>query len=180
MEKILSKAYQLGYDFERRHHGCGQCVIAAVYQIFPEMICEDIFRSANAQAGGLGLTSKGQCGAVTGAAMILSQIYGRNLNAMDDPDGKRFKAYRLGAEVARRFETEVGFLICCEIQNALMGRSFNLFNPDDFRAFESAGGHDNHCPHVVGSAAKIAVQLLLEQKQKKRIKGNSPGFNKTE
>lgn len=164
-QHILEKAYQLGYDYERHYHGCAQCVIAGIYQIFPEMTSEDIFRSANAQGGGLGLTSKGQCGAVTGGGMILSQLYGRSLGAMTDPDRKRFIAYKLGAELARRFQIEVGSLICSDIQTKYMGRNFNLLNPDDWEAFESADGHEKHCPHVVGSATRIVAEMLMEQKK---------------
>jgi C_GCAxxG_C_C family probable redox protein len=164
---ILQKAYQFGYDFERRYHGCAQCVIAGVYQLFPEMTSEDIFRSANAQGGGLGLTSRGQCGAVTGAAMILSQLHGRSLGAVEDPEAKRFTAYRLGAELAKRFEKEMGSLICGDIQKSLMGRNFDLLNAEDWQEFEKAGGHETKCPHVVGTATRILVEMLLEQKAEK-------------
>jgi len=168
-ENILKKAYQMGFDFERRHHGCAQCVIAAVYQLFPEMTNEDIFRSSNAQGGGLGLTSRGQCDAITGAAMIMSQLYGRSLGAIEDSDGKRFTAYRLGAELAKRFESEMGSLICSEIQKKLMGRNFNLLDAEDWKEFEKLGGHETKCPHVVGTATQILVEMLLEQKNERAL-----------
>lgn len=163
-ESILEKAYQTGYDFERRYHGCAQCVIGAVYQVFPDLRNDDIFRSANAQAGGMGLTSLGQCGAAVGAGMILSQVWGRTFDEIDDPEGKRFVAYRLGQAFAKRFRVENGSLICGEIQKMKMGRNFDLLNTDDWNEFEKAGGHDRHCPEVVGSASRIVVQMLLEKK----------------
>jgi C_GCAxxG_C_C family probable redox protein len=165
-ETILERAYELGYDFERRYHGCAQCVIGAVYQVFPEMRNDDIFQAANAQAGGMGLTSQGQCGAAVGAGMILSQVWGRTLDEIDDPQKKRFVAYRLGQDFVKRFCSENGSLICGEIQKRKMGRSFDLLNPVDWDAFEKAGGHDRHCPEVVGSASRIVVQMLLENKKK--------------
>ena len=162
-QTILKKAYDLGFEFERNYHGCAQCVIAAVYELFPEMRSEDIFRAANAQAGGMGLTSKGQCGATVGAGMILSQLHGRSLGDISDPKKKRFIAYRLGADFANRFVAEMGSLICGEIQTKRMGRNFNLLNSDDWSEFEALGGHDRHCPDVVGVATRIVVQLILEQ-----------------
>lgn len=162
-ESILKKAYDLGYEFERTYHGCAQCVIGAVYQIFPQMRSEDIFRAANAQGGGMGLTSIGQCGAAVGAGMIISQLYGRSLGDIADPEKKRFLAYRLGQEFASRFMKQTGSLICGDIQKKKMGRSFNLLNPTDWDTFEDAGGHDTHCPDVVGTATRIVVQMVLEQ-----------------
>ncbi len=162
-EQLLQKAYDLGYEFERKYHGCAQCVIGAVYQIFPAMRSEDIFRAANAQAGGMGLTSMGQCGAAVGAGMIISQLHGRSLGDMADPEKKRFVAYRMGQEFANRFSKEMGSLICGEIQEKMMGRRFNLLEPSDWETFEKAGGHDRHCPVVVGTATRIVVQMLLEE-----------------
>ena len=162
-EQQLQRAYDLGYEFERKYHGCTQCVIGAVYQIFPAMRSEDIFRAANAQAGGMGLTSMGQCGAAVGAGMIISQLHGRSLGDIADPEKKRFVAYRMGQEFANRFIKEMGSLICGEIQKKKMGRHFNLMVPQDWEAFEKAGGHDNHCPDVVGTATRIVVQMLLEE-----------------
>jgi C_GCAxxG_C_C family probable redox protein len=162
-EQLLQRAYDLGYEFERKYHGCAQCVIGAVYQIFPAMRSEDIFRAANAQAGGMGLTSKGQCGAAVGAGMIISQLHGRSLGEIADPENKRFGAYRMGREFANRFIKEMGSLICGEIQEKKMGRRFNLLEPLDWEAFEKAGGHDNHCPDVVGTATRIVAQMVLEE-----------------
>lgn len=42
-----------------------------------------------------------------------------------------------------------------------MGRSFNLRDPAEFRAFEAAGGHIDKCTNVVGVAAQIAARVLL-------------------
>jgi C_GCAxxG_C_C family probable redox protein len=165
-ETILKRAYDLGFELEKTYHGCAQCLIGAVYKIFPEMRSEDVFRAANAQAGGMGLTSKGQCGATVGAGMVLSQLYGRSLGNIDDPEKKRFDAYRLGAEFANRFIDEMGSLICGEIQKKKMGRSFNLLDREDWNEFEKLGGHRNHCPDVVGVAARIVVQMIMERNAK--------------
>ncbi len=161
--RMPQAAYELGYDFEKKYHGCAQCVIAAVYQLFPKMRSDDIFRSANAQGGGMGLTSQGQCGAAVGAGMVLSQLCGRQLSDLEDRSRKRFQAYHLGAEFLKRFTAEVGSTICQDIQKLKMGRSFNLLDPSDWNEFERRGGHENHCPDVVGRAARIVVQMILEQ-----------------
>ena len=44
-----------------------------------------------------------------------------------------------------------------------MGRSFNLWDREDYKAFLEAGGHTDKCPVVVGNAAKWAVEILLRE-----------------
>ena len=170
MEDILKRAYELGYEFERNHHGCGQCVIAGVYELFPDMKNEEIFRAASGLAAGTGLSTRGQCGALSGAVMVLSQIYGRELAEIDDPDGKRFVAYRVAEKVVHKFLEEYGTVICGEIHKKLMGRSFYLFDPEQFKAFEEAGGHNRKCPSVVGNAARWAVEIMHEEEAARRTK----------
>lgn len=165
-QDILNKAYDLGFEFEKTYHGCAQCVIGAVYELFPKMRSEDIFRAANAQGGGMGLTSKGQCGATVAAGMLLSQLCGRSLGGISDPEKKRFVAYRLGAEFTDRFVAEMGSLICGDIQKKKMGKSFNLLDSDEWDDFENLGGHDRHCPDVVGVATRIVVQMIMEHFEK--------------
>jgi len=98
--------------------------------------------------------------------MVLSQLCGRSLGNMSDPEKQRFVAYRLGAEFAHRFIGEMGSLICGDIQKAKMGKSFNLLNSDDWNEFEKLGGHDRHCPDVVGTATRIVAEMILEQRKK--------------
>lgn len=167
-ESILKEAYSLGYEFEKTYHGCAQCVIGAVSTMFPELRNDDIFRAASAQGGGMGLTARGQCGAAVGAGMLFSQLYGRTRENIEDPERKRFDAYRMAAEFSTRFIEEMGSLICGDIQEKKMGRRFNLFDPDDWDAFEKLGGHDTHCPDVVATATRIVVEILLKEKEKEK------------
>lgn len=164
----IKKAYEKGFDFEREYHGCAQCVIGALYEVFPEMRNEDVFRSASGLAGGVGLTTRGQCGALSGAIMVLSQIYGRELGELADPERKRFVAYRLGEKIVSCFQEEYGTVVCGEIQKKLMGRSFNLWVPEEKEEFEKIGGHSKVCPSVVGKAAQWVAEIILERRKEKR------------
>jgi hypothetical protein len=100
------------------------------------------------------------------AGMLLGQLYGRSLGDIEDSEQKRFYAYRLGAEFTRRFTEEMGSLTCGDIQRRKMGKAFNLLDPHDWDEFESLGGHDTHCPDVVGTAARIVAGMILEEKDK--------------
>lgn len=166
-QDILRKAFDLGFEFEKNYHGCAQCVIGAVYELFPEMYNEDIFRSASGLAAGTGLSTLGQCGALSAAVMVLGQLYGRELNEIDDIDGKRFETYSLAEKMVHKFLKEYETVMCGEIQKKLMGSSFYLFDPKQFEAFEEAGGHNEKCPSVVGNATCWVVEMLLELREKK-------------
>jgi C_GCAxxG_C_C family probable redox protein len=166
-EDILKQAFDHGFEFEKNYHGCAQCVIGAIYEIFPEMHNEDIFRSASGLAAGTGLSTLGQCGALSGAVMVLGQLCGRELVEIDDPDGKRFDTYRLAEKMVHKFLKEYETVLCGEIQKKLMGRSFYLFDPKQFEAFEEAGGHNDKCPCVVGTATRWVVEMIVELRKNK-------------
>jgi hypothetical protein len=59
---------------------------------------------------------------------------------------------------------EYGTVICGEIQKKLMGRSFYLFDQEDWDAFEKIGGHNSVCPAVVGKATQWATELIMKGK----------------
>jgi C_GCAxxG_C_C family probable redox protein len=165
-EEIPMRAYERGFEFERRYHGCSQCVVGALHEVFPHLRDEGVFKAACGLAGGVGLCTKGQCGALSGAVMVLGQEFGRRTSEFDDIQGKRFVAYRLAEKMTERFLEHYGSVICGDIQERLMGKRFYLWNPDQLREFQEAGGHEEVCPSVVGNAAKWAVELLLELKDK--------------
>ena len=163
---VLKSAYERGFAFEKTYHGCAQCAVGALYDLFPELRNDDIFRAASGLGGGVGLTCKGHCGALTGGVMVLNQLYGRELSEIADPERKRAVAFRLAEKMAQRFLAEYGTIICEEIHKKVMGRPFSLLDPVDKEAFEDAGGHTTACPSVVGNGVRWAAELLLEEREK--------------
>ena len=54
MPKSLGeKAYERGFEYEKNYGGCAQCVIASLYDVFPELKNEDVFRSATGLGAGV-------------------------------------------------------------------------------------------------------------------------------
>jgi len=158
---LSAQAYELGFDYERRFHGCSQCVIAAVHDTLG--IRDDaVFKAATGLAGGGALTGRGACGGYAGGVMVLSQLLGRERARFDDPEGIRFRTFDLAKRLADRFEEEFGGTICRDVQVRVFGRSFDLRDPEDFLRFEEAGAHDDKCPDVVGKAARMTVEIILE------------------
>jgi len=163
-DKTSEKAYELGFEYEKNYGGCAQCVIGALYEMFPELKNEAIFKSATGLGAGIGLTTFGNCGALAGTVMVLSQIYGRELENIEDPERKRFVAYRLSEKLVNKFLDEYGTVTCSEIQKKLMGKSFYMY--EEWEEFLEAGGHSTACTTVVGNATRWASHLITELENK--------------
>jgi C_GCAxxG_C_C family probable redox protein len=165
-EDKVKQAFRRGVEFEKKYHGCAQCTIAALYSIFPELRNDAVFRSASGLATGVGLTGEGHCGGLTGGVMVLSQIYGRELDKIADPERKREHAFRLGEKMVQKFLDEYNTVICREIQTKLMGRSFDLWDPEQKKQFEAAGGHEWACTTVIGKSVQWTTALILAERRK--------------
>jgi C_GCAxxG_C_C family probable redox protein len=161
-EEERKRAYEKGFKFEEAYGGCAQCAIGALYELYPDLQNGDIFRSGTGLGAGIGLTTKGACGALAGAVMVISQMTGRSLENIADPEKKRFIAYRFAERLVNKFIEKYGTVTCEEIQKQLMGRSFSMYTEwDDFIA---AGGHSTACTTVVGKATEWAAEIIEEIK----------------
>jgi C_GCAxxG_C_C family probable redox protein len=159
--ELMARAYELGFDYERRFRGCSQCVIAAIQDTLG--IREDqVFKAATGLSGGGALTGTGACGGLVGGVMVLSQLLGRERSHFEDAEGIRFRTFDLAKRLTDRFQEEFGGTICRDVQTGVFGRCFNLRDPEDFQRFEAAGGHDDKCSDVVGRAARMAVEIILD------------------
>lgn len=158
---LLARAYELGHEYESRYRGCSQCVVAAIQDTL-DIRNDGVFRAASGLAGGGALTGTGACGGYAGAVMVFGQLWGRERFNFDDPAGVRFHTFDLAKRLADRFTEEFGGTICRDVQTGVFGRCFNLRDPEDFARFEAAGAHRDKCPDVVGKAARMAVEIILD------------------
>lgn len=157
--ELVDAAYRLGYEYEQKYGNCPQCVIAAIQDVF-DCIDNEVFKSGHALAGGFGLTSKGTCGALSGAGMIIGALQGRDKENFTC--GRNPKSYKLAKKVLQRFVEEYGGCLCCEVQQKLFGgKSYDLSIKEEYQEFEKAGGHDDKCPGVVGNTAKWVAEMIV-------------------
>ncbi|MEM1585935.1 MAG: C-GCAxxG-C-C family protein [Candidatus Bathyarchaeia archaeon] len=164
------RAYNLAFKYEAEYGSCPQAVLRAIYEVFNLKGTEIVIKSAHALAGGLGLSGNGTCGALSGGVLALGIFFGRRLEDMDK--GRFMKSHIKAKELYDKFVREFGSCICKDVQTKIFGRSFNLWDPDDYKKFEEMGGHRDKCTDVVGKVAKWTVEMLLEDKSiKEQIRG---------
>ncbi len=171
--ELLASVEDSAANFEKKYHGCAQCVLGALMESFPTLRSLDVFKSATGLGGGVGLSVAGSCGGLTGGVMLLSYLYGRDLDNIDDPEEVRFIGYRLANSLHERFVEEYGTSICGEVHKQVMGRTYQLNDPTDWDAFILAGGHTDKCPAVVGKAARWTAEIILAEET---AQGRKPDF----
>lgn len=157
-EKLIEKAYLLGYEYEQKYGNCPQCTVAAIQDTFG-ILDDSIFKAVYGLGAGIGLCAKGNCGAMTAAILAISYLQGRDRQSFYE--GRFPECYALSRKMMQNFESKYGSSFCNGVQKNIFGRSFDLTDPQQFTAFEEAGGHRDKCPEVVGSAARWVAEMIV-------------------
>ena len=162
-EEIGNKAYKLGEEYEKKYTGCCQTTMAAICDAL-NIENDDLFRAGSGLADGLGLTRNGTCGALIGGAMVISYLFGRGRKDFSDMM-KPMKSYLLCKKLHDMFLNIYNNCRCWDIQESLMGRSFNLL---DKKEFEQAVrfGMFGYCSKIAGNVARLTCLIILEEKKK--------------
>lgn len=157
-QELVEKAYQLGYEYEQKYGNCPQCTMAAIQDTF-DLVDDSVFKALYGLGGGMGLTSKGNCGALVAAIMFISLLQGRDRQNFHT--GRYPECYALSREMMNRFQEKYGCINCNEVQMQIFGRAFDLSDKQQFLQFEEAGGHRDKCPEVVGSTARWVAEMIV-------------------
>jgi C_GCAxxG_C_C family probable redox protein len=166
-EEIIERAYELGERYEQECTGCAQTAIAGIFDAI-DVRNNDVFKSASGLADGLGLSGNGTCGALVGGAMVIGYLFGREREDFKDML-KPMKSYLLAKKLHDAFLERYGTCRCYDLQGALMGRTFNLLDKKEFQeAIEF--GMIKHCSKVVGTAAKLAATIILEEWEERKAR----------
>ena len=159
-KELISKVFDFGFSNEAKYGGCAQCVLYTLSEVgIP--VDPAVIKAATGLAAGVA-RSGNACGALTGSVMAISGIAGRGKDEMDDIplSGKCVDICR---KVIDRFMKEYGSCNCRDIQYAIMGASFRMYDAEDRARFLEAGGHDDKCTGVVGRAAGWVIEILEEE-----------------
>lgn len=120
---------------------CSQAIFAPYAKEF-DMDYEMALKVSQGFGGGMG-GMRGECGAITGAYMVIGLIYGRT---RADDNAARIKTFTMVKDFAKRFKQIHNTTVCKEL---LQGKS---------------GSHYNMCSDYVKDACIVLEQLLEEYK----------------
>jgi Putative redox-active protein (C_GCAxxG_C_C) len=144
-EQILDRVYEVAYNYEGTYGCCPQCVLAALQDVL-SLGSDELVMAAHPLTGG--------------AVLAVGSRYGRDrAHFGSDEYGRSFV---LGKRIVDAFVDAFGSTVCRDVQTRMMGRSYDFWSPEEFEAFLADGGHDDKCTHVVGTAARIAAETLLD------------------
>jgi len=161
--EIVEEARRLAAEYERKCTGCAQSVVAGLLDALG-IEEEGVFKAASGLADGIGLTGDGSCGALTGGSMVIGLVYGRERKDHEDMM-KPMKSYVMSKELLEDFVERYGSCRCYDIQEKLMGRTYNMYDPKELQeAFKS--GMMDHCSGVVGRSAEKTAEMILREKDK--------------
>jgi C_GCAxxG_C_C family probable redox protein len=169
LPQLLDKAFELGVAYEKYSGSCSQCTVAALQEIlgFEDVIVKVSTSSCGGQAG----LSCSACGGMIGGTIVLDYYLGRPAHMVSAtesvPDGlnELERAMEVARNLSDKFIRQYGSILCPQVQTSLFGRSFNLRDPEDWKAFQDAGAHEDpsKCMSVVGNAVRWTLEILIEK-----------------
>jgi len=167
-DEIISKAAQLGFEYEKKYHGCSQCTVAAVQDALG--IRNDlVFKAAGGLVAGIGRLCDGVCGGYSGGVIVMSMFFSRCRSKFDNDREMKNTSYKMACLLHKLFDQKYGSVICREIHMELFGRTFDFCNPKDIEIFENMGAHKDKCTGVVRDASKWATSIILDEMEERGL-----------
>ncbi len=158
MKEDLERLQDTAERYEKRYGNCAQAVVGAFLDTYG-IPSEDVFRSSCGLYGGVGLSGD-SCGALNGSILVISYVSGREFDEYEQ--GTPEDCTEMCKEIVSRFKEEYGSMDCRDIQEEIIGESFDFWNQNDVRAFSRSKGPDKECPKVVKRAARWTAEILKE------------------
>jgi C_GCAxxG_C_C family probable redox protein len=165
--EVAQKAYELGFEYESVYRGCAQCTVAGAQEALGTASPE-VFKAASGLSAGGGLLCTGMCGGYSGGILVMSSLYGRERDKIDDDEENKRCSFRMAQELHDRFIKEYGTVICREIHEKIFGRTFDLLDPTEKEEFNARGAHTDKCTRVVALAAKWTVELIQQERRRRK------------
>lgn len=163
-KELLGKAYEMGFQSEKKFGGCSQCVLIPFIELLDLDV--NVFTAATGLAGGIAITTEGPCGAFLGGILCLNYYFGRDYNNFENSDLIR-KPFEMILDFRNKFIEQYGSYICREIHKKTFGRTFDLNNEKDWIEFDKAGAHIDKCTDVVGKASMWVMEILINSMNNK-------------
>lgn len=154
-QALAEQAYHKAMQYEIDYGCCPQCVLATVQETVG-YVDDNTIKASHGLSGGCGLMGQGACGALTGGLMAISAKFGRERDKLDS--GRGINNFKKSKDLVERFRDEFGGITCEELQKQFTGRTYDMWNADEYKAFSDARG--NQCAHATALVTKWVVEIL--------------------
>jgi C_GCAxxG_C_C family probable redox protein len=154
---LSEQAYDQAVKYELDYGCCPQCVLATVQETVG-IVDDQTVKASHGLSGGGGLMGEGLCGALSGGLMALSAKYGRDRDKLNR--GRYINNFKKAKELTKRFRTEFGGVTCRELQQRFTGRTYNMWDANEYKTFSDARG--DQCAHATGTVTRWVVEMLEE------------------
>ena len=152
---LAQQAYDKALKYELDFGCCPQCVLAAVQETVG-VIEDSVIKASHGLSGGGGLSGVGACGALTGGLVALSARRGRDRDKLDR--GRFINNFKKGQELVERFRAEFGGVTCQELQRQFTGKTYDMWNPEEYQAFDQERGEQ--CARATATVTKWVVEMM--------------------
>ncbi len=136
-------------------YNCTQSILYAFEDILPEEGREGILKLSSGFGGGMGRLRE-VCGSVSGAFMVCSLIFGY---ATPETGEKKNELYSKILELASRFESRNGSIVCRELLSLGAGKSSPVPEARTEEYYRK-----RPCKNLIGDSAEILEEFLKENK----------------
>ncbi|MBT8420287.1 MAG: C-GCAxxG-C-C family protein [Gammaproteobacteria bacterium] len=153
-QALAQAGYEKAMRYEMEYGACPQCVLMAIQETIGG-VDDSTIKASHGLAGGGGLTGKGTCGALIGGLMALSAKRGRDRDKLDK--GRFISNFKQCRELAEKFEREFGGVTCEALQEAFTGRTYDIWNEEEYKDFKAARGE--RCANATGTVAKWLIEM---------------------
>jgi len=154
-QPLADRAYQIAFDNELKFGCCPQCVLSAVKETVG-LITDETIKASHGLSGGGALSGRGVCGALSGGLVALGAKRGRDADKLHR--GRGMANFQAGRELVDRFSQTFGGLTCEELQVQFAGRTYDMWNSEEYAAFGRERG--DKCAEASAFVAKWVVEML--------------------
>lgn len=154
-QALAQQAYDKALRYEMDYGCCPQCVLSAVQETVG-IVDDSVIKASHGLSGGGALSGQGACGALTGGLVALSAKRGRDRDKLDK--GRFINNFKKGQELVDRFRAEFGGVTCQELQHRFTGRTYDMWQAEEYQAFSDARGEQ--CAQATATVTKWVIEML--------------------
>lgn len=165
-EEILDQVQKRAYELEEKNHGCAQCTLLALQEVF-DLKNEELFKALSGFGFGIARMYS-VCGALIAGGLFLGIKYGRGYSDLEKPLNESITKLRAAYEPVGRLykwvEREFGSVTCRGIRKSFIGVELDPMIPWQMEMAAELGPR-GFCCEVVGKVARRAAELAIAEEK---------------